>query len=359
MSLPDSDTVQSAEEEDATVDLEFLLEDEKNSIEIYNRYNRGVVNIMTLTIQQNWLRLPVPREGSGSGSIIREDGLVLTNHHVVKDARTLTVTLYDGSSYEAGIIGIDPENDIALVQFDPQDKVLHTMPLPDNPTIQVGQKVIALGNPFGLERTLTTGVVSGVRRPIITEDGFILKDLIQIDAAINPGNSGGPLFNSKGELIGMNTLIISPTGASVGIGFSVPWKTINRVIPDLIQHGKVRRGWMEISALPLYPALVTQAKLPKVKGLLVVEVTPGSEADKAGLRGGNRQNFIIIQSQKVYLGGDIIYGINKRPVQNFIDFLNALEDTHPGDRVEVDILRGDQELRLEIPLTERPKSFPW
>ena len=225
--------------------------DEANNIAIYQRFNLAVVNITAVTIDYSWFLDPVPRAGTGSGTIIDHDGHVLTNYHVIKDARELTVTLANGDELIGSLVGVDPENDLAVIKIEPDGRQLSTMPLGRSEDLLVGQKVLAIGNPFGLSRTLTTGVVSGLGRPVSTDSGGIIQEMIQTDASINPGNSGGPLLNSRGEMIGINTTIISPSGGSVGIGFAVPIDTARRVLPELLAAGEVRRGWIEMRPVPL------------------------------------------------------------------------------------------------------------
>jgi len=342
-----------------SIDTGKLTEDEKNTVLIYQKYNRAVVNITTVTQRYDIFLQPYPQEGSGSGSIIRKDGVVLTNYHVVKNADILKIILYDGNRYDAEVIGSDPENDLAVVQFNPQGKTLFTVKLGTSRDLIVGQKVLALGNPFGLERTLTTGVISGLNRPLKTQDGYIIRGLIQLDASINPGNSGGPLLDSEGKLIGINNLIISPSGGSVGIGFAVPVDTAARVIPELIKNGKVNRGWIEITPVPLYPILKQKANITAEKGILVSEVVPGGNAEGAGLKGGDPDNSVLIKGKDVCLGGDIIVKMNNISVSTIADYLSVLEPTKPDDTVTISILRNNNEREISLKLVERPDKFPW
>ena len=266
------------------------LEDERNSIAIYDRYNSAVVNISTEVIGYNWLFEPIPREGSsGSGAVISEDGYILTNTHVVAKAYKVYVTLSDGDSYEGTIVGRDPENDLAVLKIDAEGKKLTVIPFGSSAALEVGQKVLAIGNPFGYDRTLTQGIISGVSRPVRGGNNLIIKDMIQTDASINPGNSGGPLLNSAGELIGINTIIYSPSGGSVGIGFAVPVDTARRVIPDLIRYGKVKRGWIDIVPVQINSRIAHYAQLPVSSGILSSEIPAQSAAGEAGLKGGDKR----------------------------------------------------------------------
>jgi S1-C subfamily serine protease len=331
--------------------------DEANNIELYQRLNPAVVNITSVSFEYNWFLEPVPQQGTGSGSIIDAKGHVLTNYHVVKDALELSVTLADGVDYKGKIVGVDPENDLAVIQFDPKGTRLSVIPFGSSSGLRVGQKVLAIGNPFGLDRTLTTGIISGLGRPVKTESGIVIREMIQTDASINPGNSGGPLLNSKGEMIGVNTMIYSPSGGSVGIGFAVPVETARRVVPDLLRFGKVQRGWIDIKPVQLFPRLVSYANLPVSEGVLVSEVTPGSSAEKAGLKGGS--DPVRYGRSLFYLGGDIITEVDRMPISSLYDLLGALEDNKPGETVEVKILRNRKALTLAIKLSERPQNLQW
>ena len=331
--------------------------DEANNIEIYQRLNPAVVNITSVTYEYNWFLEPVPQQGTGSGSIIDTKGHVLTNYHVVKDAQELSVSLADGVSYKGKIVGADPENDLAVIKFEPNGSAVAVIPLGSSAHLRVGQKVLAIGNPFGLDRTLTTGIISGLGRPVKTESGIVIREMIQTDASINPGNSGGPLLNSKGEMIGINTMIFSPSGGSVGIGFAVPVETARRVLPDLMRFGKVQRGWIDITPVQLFPRLVSYASLPVPEGILVSEVAPGSLAEQAGLRGG--KEAVRYGRSLFYLGGDIIVEVDKMPVTALTELLGALEDNKPGESVEVKIIRNRKPVLLTVKLSQRPQNLQW
>jgi S1-C subfamily serine protease len=357
--IPEAEAVELTGQSVQYNTLYTVTDDEENSIQIYENLNNAVVNITTVTFEYNWFLEPIPKEGTGSGSIIDQQGHILTNYHVVKDAQKLSITLADGEEYEGKVVGVDAENDLAVIKFNPRSKSLVAIPFGTSINIKVGQKVLAIGNPFALERTLTTGIISGLGRPVKTNSGLVIREMIQTDASINPGNSGGPLLNSRGQMIGINTMIFSPSGGSVGIGFAVPIDTAKRVVPDLIKYGKVQRGWIDFTPVQLFPALVRYAKLPVSEGILVSEVEKGSNAAKAGLSGGSPSEGVRYGRSIIYLGGDIIIEVDKLPVTSLYDLLGALEDNKPGETVEVKVLRGRKEKTLYIKLSERPKNFRW
>jgi len=263
-------------------------EDEENNISIYRRVGPGVVNITSVVIERDFFLNPVPREGAGSGSIIDTDGHILTNHHVVRDSTRLEVTLSDGSKWPARFVGADPDNDLAVIKIDAPREKLTVIPTGDSSKLEVGQKVLAIGNPFGLQQTLTTGIISSLGRSIRSVGGVLIQDLIQTDAAINPGNSGGPLLDSKGKIIGINSAIISPTGASVGIGFAIPIQTAKRILPELIEKGYVSYPWIGASVYSLIPEFARFLGLEVERGAVIAEVVRGGPVDKAGLKGGHR-----------------------------------------------------------------------
>jgi len=370
---PGQDTVSAAMENEAEViarpvayldsstskgtDSGFSM-DELENIDIYKRLNEAVVNITSISTSYTWFLEAEPQQGTGSGSIIDQEGHVLTNYHVIQDADKLTITLADGSDYEGAVVGFDAENDLAILKFNPEGKKLTVIPISKSDTVQIGQKVLAIGNPFGLERTLTTGVISA-QRAIKSESGLIMQKAIQTDASINPGNSGGPLLDSKGEMIGINTMIYSPSGGSVGIGFAVPVVTARRVIPDLIAYGKVRRGWIEITPVQIFSSLVRYADLPVNSGILVSEVEAGGNADKAGIKGGASGNAIRYGSSIIYLGGDIIVEVDGMTVKSYSDLYSALEDNKPGDTVTVKALRAKKLMTFSVKLVDRPDQFQW
>jgi len=345
----------------STVDLQAeYTADESANISVYERLNEAVVNITTEVMAVNWFMEPVPQDGgSGSGSIIDAKGYILTNNHVVKDAYKLFVNLADGSRYEAKVVGTDPENDLAVIKFDPPAGLkLRTVPFGDSSNLKVGQKVLAIGNPFGLERTLTDGIVSGLGRPVQKDSTTVIRDMIQTDASINPGNSGGPLLNSRGEMIGINTMIYSPSGGSVGVGFAVPVNTAKRIVPELIRNGMVKRGWIEFEPVQLFAELTDWMKqngyaVTTDKGLLVSQVTKGGDADRAGIRGGS--TAVRYGRSVFYVGGDIITAIDGMKVSTIADLYSALEDNKPGDRIKVEYVRNGKRTVVEVVLADRSK----
>ena len=329
-------------------------EEELENINVYDLFNEAVVNITTEVFGYNWFLEAVPRKGSsGSGSVIDSRGYILTNDHVVENAYKVNVTLADGSLYEGEVIGTDPENDLAVVKINPEDKKLTTISFGDSAELKVGQKVLAIGNPFAFERTLTTGIISGLGRPLKNDQGIVIRDLIQTDASINPGNSGGPLLNTRGELIGVNTMIYSPSGGSVGIGFAVPVNTARRVVPDMIQYGFVQRGWIDIEPVQLFPSLVRYAGLKVSQGILVSRVKENGFAEAAGIRGGDTEKAVRSGNTVIYLGGDIITEINGEHITSLSDFYAALERSRPGDVVTVTVIRGRKEITMDLTLTTR------
>jgi len=336
-----------------TADLVPYSEDERQNISIYENLNSAVVNITTEIMAINWFMEPVPQEGgSGSGSIIDTRGYVVTNNHVIERASKVFINLADGSQFEGHVVGTDPENDIAVLKFDPPKGMeLQTIGYGDSSILKVGQKVLAIGNPFGFDRTLTVGIVSSLGRPIQINRNRVIRDMIQTDASINPGNSGGPLLDTQGRMIGINTMIISPSGGSVGVGFAIPVNTAKRVVGELIQFGKVRRGWIDATVVQIFPSLVRYAKLPVDSGLIVSRTVRGGLSEKAGLRQGN--DAVQYGRSIIYLGGDIITAVNGVKINTFADLYTSLEASKPGDVVKVDIIRGGQASTLNITLADR------
>ncbi len=338
--------------------LPGFSQDEQENIVVYERLNAGVVNITTEVVAINWFQEAVPKDGgSGSGSIIDARGYVLTNHHVIAGAYKIFVSLADGSRFEGTVVGSDPDNDLAVVKFEPPRGLkLTVIPYGDSSGLKVGQKVLAIGNPFGLERTMTTGIVSGLGRPVQQDDTTIIRDMIQTDASINPGNSGGPLLDARGEIIGINTMIFSLSGGSVGVGFAVPVNTAKRVVPDLIKYGAVKRGWIEAEFVQLFAPLVEYmaergSPLPVEKGLLVSTVKAAGNAERAGIRGGATP--VRYYKSVFNVGGDLIVAVDGMAVASVADLFSALEDNKPGDTVTVELYRGGKKMSVRVTLSDR------
>ena len=327
--------------------------DEKQNISIYEKCSPAVVNINTQVTGVNWFLEPIIQDGgSGSGSIIDKLGYVLTNVHVIKNASKIYVSLSDGTQYEAQIIGQDADSDLAVIKFNPpQGTELQTIPFGDSTKLKVGQKVIAIGNPYGFERTMTTGIISALGRPIKdSSTNRIIRNMIQTDTAINPGNSGGPLLDTNGNMIGINTIIYSNSGSSAGIGFSVPAETAIRVASDLVKYGKVRRGILEIYVVQLNNTIANYANLDISRGLLVSRTTKGGNADKAGVIQGTQAVRYGYSNSVIYLGGDIITKIDNISISSIADYYSALESKRPGDNVTVTLHRNRKDRTVIIKL---------
>ena len=326
--------------------------DELQNMSIFQKCNQAVVHIETKVSNDSSYFDAVPTGDTGSGFLVSADGLIVTNEHVITDASVITVSLYDGSVYEAGLVGIDSENDIAVIRINVDEGIqLSYLEFGDSSTLSVGQKVLAIGNPFGYDRTMVTGIISGLSRPIRDEDGKVLLGMIQTDAPINPGNSGGPLLNTKGQVIGINTAIYSTSGTSQGMNFAVASNTAKASVNDLVKYGKVSRGWLDIVPVQLSQSIVDYAGLKVSKGLLVSQVVPGGKADSAGLKGGTSQ--VLYGSSVIYLGGDVITQVNDVAIEEYNDLFTALSNTRPGDKVSVVVNRNGSSVKLSIELVER------
>ncbi len=317
-----------------------LAADEKNTIDIFRAVSSSVVFITSVELRRDFFSLniyEIPR-GTGSGFVWDINGRIVTNFHVIGDASRVEVTLADNSRWKAVVVGTAPDKDLAVLQISaPADK-LQPIPVGESRNLMVGQKVFAIGNPFGLDQTMTTGIVSALGREITAITGRTIEGVIQTDAAINPGNSGGPLLDSAGRLIGVNTAIYSPTGASAGIGFAVPVEVVNRVIPQIIKHGRVIRPGIGVSI-----ADDRIAERLGIEGVLIIKVQPGSSAEAAGLRGTYRSQGDIIL-------GDIIVGINGQGISDTDDLLNAFERYSVDDTVELEISRDKQRMSISLRL---------
>ena len=321
--------------------------DEQNNIDVYKRNIQSVVNITSRAVSFDLLYGLVPQEGPGSGFIIDKEGHILTNYHVIENARQVEVTLHNRKKYRATIVGTDKQHDLAIVQIKGVD--LTPMVLGDSRNLQVGQKVYAIGNPFGLSGTLTSGIVSSIRS-VQEPDGMTIDEAIQTDAAINPGNSGGPLLNWHGDVIGINTMIASSVGQSAGIGFAIPINTAKAVLNDLVTLGRVRRPALGVRTIPISPELADQMGLPADYGLLIVQVASGSAAEQAGLRAGNERAYI--GNIPIMLGGDLIIAVDGQDIQDQQDLSRIMNNHRSGDTVKVTIYRGKRKMDVSVTLGE-------
>jgi S1-C subfamily serine protease len=331
------------------------IQDLQNQLEIVDAIgNSGVTPWPTIYNQLKYSVVLIQTDlGLGSGFVYDKQGHIVTNHHVIEDAETIQVTFLDGNITSATVVGMDIYSDLAVIKVDPKAATLNPVVLGSSSDLAVGEPVAAMGNPFGLSDTLTVGIVSSLQRTLDATGGYVIIDIIQIDAAVNPGNSGGPLVNIKGQVVGLNSAIQSETGTFTGIGFAIPSDTVKREIDDLIENGEYSHPWLGISALEVNIALADAIGLEKPQGLLVVNVTSGSPADKAGVRGGSQ--VTIIDGLEFNLGGDVITEVDGVPVITMADLAVYLErNTKPGDSIELRVIRDGQQLMLTVKLGERP-----
>ncbi|HEY2547865.1 MAG TPA: trypsin-like peptidase domain-containing protein [Candidatus Acidoferrum sp.] len=328
-----------------------LTDDESINVRVYREASPAVANILTKATEYDFFMDPVPVEGAGSGFVIDPKGFILTNFHVVQEAQSIEVVLGDQTRYPAKFIGADQRNDVALLKIDPKGKTLVALPLGDSSKLQVGQKVLAIGNPFGFQSTLTTGVVSALGRMVQTSQTTLIDEAIQTDAAINRGNSGGPLINSHGEVIGINSAIYTPSGTTAGIGFAIPINTAKRISHDLMTEGRVRQAFLGAQTLVVGGWLAEALDLPSKEGLLIEEVTVGGPAAAAGLHGGNQE--AMAGMRKIVIGGDLIVSIDGQKIANQNDMNLVLNRKRPGDTVSVTVYRGGKKLDLPVKLGER------
>jgi S1-C subfamily serine protease len=318
---------------------------ENENVRIYRDASPSVANIVTRTVQYDFFYNPVSVEGAGSGFLIDKDGHILTNYHVVEGAQQIEVTLGDQTRETAKFIGADQRNDIALIQIDAKGHNFTPLTLGDSRNLIVGQRALAIGNPFGFSGTLTTGIISALGRTVQTSDTTFIDEAIQTDAAINKGNSGGPLLDSHGQVIGINSAIYAPSGTTSGIGFAIPINTARRVAEDLIKYGRVRRATLGAEGRPLWPQLADYLKLPVKAGILIEKVTPGGPAALAGIRGGSKT---IVGLQELRVGGDVIIAIDGKEVASGTDLNLLLNRAQPGDTVTLTIMRDGK--RMDVPV---------
>jgi S1-C subfamily serine protease len=340
--------------------VEGMLTLEQEIIDVYESVGLGVVNITNRSYAYDFFMRPVPQEGSGSGIIYDQEGHVITNYHVIEDATELLVTLPDETTVEAQVVGADPANDLAVLKIDAAPDLLHPVPLGQSSDLRVGQFVIAIGNPFGFERTLTVGVVSALGRVIESPDERFIGEIIQTDAAINPGNSGGPLLDLSGQVIGVNTAIFSPSQASAGIGFAVPVDTVRRVVPELIARGYYPHPWLGLSYVWDLNADRAQIlrevgmDVPVDEGVLLLEIAPNSPSSAAGLRGGQEQ--VRLGRTMILIGGDILAAIDGEPIATGRDLLRFLDTrTEVGQTIQVTVWRDGQQVTMPVTLEEQPQ----
>jgi S1-C subfamily serine protease len=323
--------------------LSFKTEDEANSTEIYQRASPAVVHVTSTALRRGFLSRNVQEvpQGSGTGFVWDKNGLIVTNYHVIHGANRLIIELYDKSQWDAQVIGVAPEKDLAVLRIEAPQELLFPLPNGDSSELEVGRKVLAIGNPFGLDTTLTTGVVSALGREIDAPNNRRIRNVIQTDAAINPGNSGGPLLNSLGQLIGVNTAIYSPSGASAGIGFAIPVNTVKEVVPQLISFGRLYRPVIGIEL-----ASDRWARRFGIQGVPVVRTFPGLPAAEAGMTGAwkNRRGEIVL--------GDIITAIDGKAISSNDDYLSYLEKKKPGDEILITTKLNQQEREYNLTLKE-------
>lgn len=320
---------------------------ERVSIAVYEQVNRSVVNITTLIVRPDmFMMLEPPSEGAGSGSVLDQAGHILTNYHVIEGANQVKVTLFNGEAYAAELIGADPVYDTAVLRIEAPPESLFPVELGDSSRLRVGQSIYAIGNPFGLERTMTTGIISSLNRSLPSRGGRTMKSIIQIDAALNRGNSGGPLLDSRARLIGMNTAIASRSGENTGVGFAIPANTISRVVPQLIRNGRVIRADLGITRI-----------LQTDQGLVIATLAPGGPAERAGLRGfriiKNQRRFGPFLSEDVQVDrnyADVIVALDGEPVKSADDLLSAIESRQPGEEIVVTVLREGRRINVGVVL---------
>jgi S1-C subfamily serine protease len=324
---------------------------EQNNISVYRRVQSAVVNITSTAVAYDWFYGAVPQQGQGSGFIVDAKGHILTNFHVIEGGRQIEVTLVNKHKYKARLVLEDRPHDLALLQIDAPN--LTPAILANSQGLQVGQKVYAIGNPFGLSGTMTTGIIRALRS-VRGPEGNLIENAIQTDAAINPGNSGGPLLNSRGEVIGINSLIATNPNQqieqSAGIGFAIPINTAKAVLEDFAHYGRIRRPSLGITSLPVGPDLAEQMGLAADNGVLIQRVAPGGAAERAGLHGGNQQAYL--GNTPIFLGGDLIIAIDDREVTSGLDISQVMDEHKTGDTVTVTFLRGKRKMTAKVTLEE-------
>jgi putative serine protease PepD len=326
--------------------------DEQNNIEIYKSAREATVNITSRVYRQDWFFQLYPEEGTGSGFIVNSDGTILTNNHVVRGSSRLTVKLSDMKSYPAKVLGTDAGNDLALIRIDAGRK-LPTVRLGDSDALVVGQKVLAIGNPFGLEGTLTTGIVSSLNRSLQTEESHKLEGMIQTDAAINPGNSGGPLLDSHGSVIGINTAIYGQ--GNIGIGFAMPVNRAKEMLDEFQARGHISQPTLGITTVWISGDLAEALELPTKGGLLIQRIERGSPADEAGLRGPRQ--VVVVGNYQLGVGGDLIVEVEGQPVEGNDSLVHVMKRKRGGDILSLTVYRGGRKEKVQVRLGEAPQQF--
>ena len=337
-----------AEDTPARISEPSTVSDEQNSIEVYRALSPGVAFITSTSYEEDYFGGMHEGKGSGSGSVIDNQGHILTNYHVVEGTQKLTVNLGGDKVFPARVIGGDPDTDLAVIKIDPPASGLTVVPFSDSDRLVIGQKVLAIGNPFGLDRTLTTGVISGLQRPIRGTNNRPIEGAIQTDASINPGNSGGPLLDKYGKMIGINAQIYSRTGTSSGVGFAIPVNIAKRVVPQLIQYGEVRRPKLGANLYSVEQLRQQGLRLPVDKGLLVRSALSGGPADRAGIRG------ISQASDGEIVLGDVIIAIDGEKMSDLDDLYRYLDKKQIGDTVQVEVFRNNRALTVPLRLSPLP-----
>ncbi len=326
-----------------------LATDEENNVQVYKAISPGVVSIKSTSYRRDFFGQVEEGDGSGSGSVIDDQGHILTNYHVIEGAQKLSASIGGGKTYPARVIGGDPDTDLAVIKVDAPREALTIIPLGDSDRLVVGQKVLAIGNPFGFDRTLTTGVISGLQRPIRARNGRPIEGAIQTDASINPGNSGGPLLDSHGRMIGINSQILSPSGASAGVGFAIPVSIAKRIVPELIKNGVVSRPKLGVGTRDVQ-YLKGQVDLPVSEGVMIWEIAPNGSAAAAGLRGlAQTEDGEIVM-------GDIIVAIDSEKVSERDDLFRILDKHKVGEVVKVDIFRDNRRMTIPVRLLDAPDA---
>jgi putative serine protease PepD len=330
-----------------------LSRDEENNVDIYRRFNAGVVNITSRAVGYDFFFRPVPTDSSGSGVILDAHGHILTNNHVIKGSQRLEVSLTDRTKWPAKVVGADPHTDLAVVVIKAPPESLTVMPLGDSSGLQVGQKVLAIGNPFGLEHSLSAGIISMIRK-VVKAGETEIEDVIQTDAAINPGNSGGPLLDSEGKVIGINTAIFTPSGGNVGIGFAIPINTAKRVVADVLKYGYVIYPYFGADTQTVTPLIARALQLPVERGAVIVRVWKDSPAAKAELIGGTQQ--VVIGNTIVVTGGDIVTAADSEVITSSEELRRFIRRHLPGDIIRLEVIRQGKRGMAEVKLGERPRE---